>query len=50
MAKSLYSLGKWKIIKKHDIYCVYEGAKKIDESKDFAEAYDLLQLHKKSLK
>ena len=50
MHKTVYSLGKWVIIKEDDIYCIYSGKKKMDESKDFSEAYDLLQLHKKSFK
>lgn len=50
MYKTLYSLGKWSIVKEESLYCVYKGKKKMDESEDFAEAYDLLQLHKKSIK
>jgi len=48
MLKSIYSLNDWNIKKDKDLYLIFKGRKKIDESKNFEEAYALLQQHKKN--
>jgi len=47
---ALYTNGKWKIVKRKEIYSIYNGRELIDSSDNFEEAYSLLDKHKKSIK